>query len=95
MRSACRRGAWAAACLLLAACGLFEDDEPVAIDERTGELADGATWSIQSPEDWNGTLLVYSHGMATAGQPNPAQHASDPTTATALLDEGYALAGTS
>lgn len=95
MRSACRRGAWAAACVLLAACGLFEDDDAVAIDERTGELADGATWSIQSPEDWNGTLLVYSHGMATAGQPNPAQHASDPTTATALLDEGYALAGTS
>jgi hypothetical protein len=40
---------------------------------RTGTLADGATWQIRVPGDWNGTLLLYSHGYRAPGSPNPAR----------------------
>jgi pimeloyl-ACP methyl ester carboxylesterase len=57
----------------------------------TGTLADGATWIADVPADWNGTLLLYSHGFG----PLVARNAPDPDTAAALLAEGYALAGSS
>jgi pimeloyl-ACP methyl ester carboxylesterase len=53
------------------------------------------------PTSWNGTLLLYSHGYRYA-QPAPpdfspvetnAVSAPDDATAKALLDQGYALAG--
>jgi pimeloyl-ACP methyl ester carboxylesterase len=69
-----------------------------ALDEAvdlTGTLDDGATWHVEAPVDWNGTLLVYSHGLVPPGEENPATDAPDPFTAAALLDRGYALAGTS
>ena len=61
----------------------------------TGALADGATWQIRVPADWNGTLLLYSHGYRAPGSPNPAQDVSDPVTGGWLLDHGFALAGSS
>lgn len=54
-----------------------------------------ADYRIQAPAAWNGTLLLYSHGMVFPDQPNPAMEVSDPATAQALLAQGYALAGTS
>ena len=60
---------------------------------HTGTLVDGATWQIRVPADWNGTLLLYSHGYRAPGSPNPAQDASDPVTGGWLLDHGFALAG--
>jgi pimeloyl-ACP methyl ester carboxylesterase len=62
---------------------------------------DGAAYEIQLPETWNGTLLIYSHGYRYA-QPAPPNFepvsteptsASDEETAAALLDRGFALAG--
>ena len=62
---------------------------------------DGASYKIEMPHKWNGTLLIYSHGYRNA-QPAPpkftpvettAVDASDPATATLLLSQGYALAG--
>ena len=61
----------------------------------TGTLADGASWVIRVPDDWNGTLLLYSHGLVPPGQENPAVDSPDPITGGALLDNGYALAGSS
>ncbi len=29
---------------------------------KTGTLADGATYLIEVPANWNGTLFLYSHG---------------------------------
>ena len=66
----------------------------------TGEL-DGAAYEIRMPDEWNGTLLLYSHGYRQA---EPAPPDFDPVDTTpapapseevgqALLDEGYALAG--
>ncbi len=61
----------------------------------TGTLADGATYEIQVPADWNGTLFLYSHGYVVPGSPNPAQDVGDPVTGGWLLSHGYALAGSS
>ncbi len=47
------------------------------------------------PEQWNGTLLLFSHGLVPPGEDNPAQDAPDPLTGDALLAAGYALAGSS
>jgi hypothetical protein len=67
----------------------------VSLTTKTGALADGATYLIQVPSNWNGTLFLYSHGYVTPGSPNPPQDVGDPATGAALLESGYALAGSS
>ncbi|HEY9240368.1 MAG TPA: hypothetical protein VIP48_00185 [Streptosporangiaceae bacterium] len=57
----------------------------------TGTLPDGASWVADLPAQWNGTLLLYSHGFG----PLTAADAPDPATQAALLARGYALAGSS
>ncbi len=75
----------------------------------TGEI-DGAKYAIKLPQQWNGTLLLYSHGYRFAAPAPPDFSAvqtsaqvsstdsdgtgSDPLS-TKLLSEGYALAGSS
>ena len=61
----------------------------------TGTLRDGATYLIEVPAHWNGTLVLYSHGYVTPGSPNPATDVGDPLTGQWLLTHGYALAGSS
>lgn len=61
----------------------------------TGAFADGATYLIEVPSPWNGTLLLYSHGYVTPGSPNPARDVGDPGTRAFLLANGFALAGSS
>jgi pimeloyl-ACP methyl ester carboxylesterase len=61
----------------------------------TGTLPDLATYVIDVPANWNGTLLLYSHGYVTPGSPNPAQDVGDPFTGGFMLAAGYALAGSS
>ncbi len=56
-----------------------------------GTLRDGGSWIADVPSPWNGTLLLYSHGY---GSTAPAD-SPDPVTKQALLDRGYALAGSS
>jgi hypothetical protein len=58
---------------------------------------DGAYYTIAVPSNWNGTLVLYSHGYVPVFAPllNPAPDAPDAQTAGALLQEGYALAGSS
>ena len=57
----------------------------------------GANYTIQVPSNWNGTLVLYSHGYVSSTSPllNPAPDAGDPLTGAALLQQGYALAGSS
>ncbi|WP_019075110.1 hypothetical protein [Streptomyces hokutonensis] len=57
----------------------------------SGTLTDGATWIADTPENWNGTLLLFSHGFG----PTTAADAPSPAAAQALLAAGYALAGSS
>lgn len=65
-----------------------------ATRHHAGTLPDGATWIADVPGNWNGAVVLYSHGF-TPGPDNPARNAPDATTASALLARGYALAGSS
>ena len=65
------------------------------VTTRTGTFGDGATWIIEVPSPWNGTLLLYSHGYVAPGNPNPAHDVGDPGTRAFLLANGFALAGSS
>src|SRR5580658_7591376 len=60
-----------------------------------GALPDGATYLIEVPANWNGTLFLYSHGYVTPGSANPALDVGDPFTRFFMLSSGYALAGSS
>ncbi len=73
--------------------------------ECEGEI-DGAKFAILMPESWNGTLLLYSHGYrqaeaappdfdepSTEPDPAPGYSTGDTGAADALLDQGFALAG--
>jgi len=61
----------------------------------TGAFADDATYLIEVPQSWNGTLFLYSHAYAAPGVPNPAPDTGDLLTRLYLLSGGYALAGSS
>jgi hypothetical protein len=87
-----------AACLLAAAAALALTGTAPARSATgsagghfTGTLANGTTWIADVPANWNGTLLLYSHGFG----PLTAADAPDPATQAALLARGYALAGSS
>jgi pimeloyl-ACP methyl ester carboxylesterase len=56
---------------------------------------DGAAFKIEIPTNWNGTLVLYSHGYVPPGNPNPATDGGDPVTRKFLMDQGFALAGSS
>jgi alpha-beta hydrolase superfamily lysophospholipase len=72
---------------------------PVAAGATTtyqGSLSDGSQYLIEVPSPltgWNGTLVLYSHGYVTPGEPNPAKDAGDAITKGWLLANGYAIAG--
>jgi pimeloyl-ACP methyl ester carboxylesterase len=65
---------------------------------KLGASADGSQWKIEVPPNWNGTLLLYSHGYVP---PPPIGPAFNPpvddfgnrTVADYLLGQGFALAG--
>jgi pimeloyl-ACP methyl ester carboxylesterase len=59
----------------------------------SGTLTDGATWTAQVPDNWNGILLLASHGFGPPAIP-PFGHLPPPIQ-NALLDRGYAVAGSS
>jgi dienelactone hydrolase len=68
-----------------------------ALTTQTGTLPDGATYLLEVPSPWNGTLLLYSHGYVAAlpGVQNPARDVGDQLTRSVLLANGFALAGSS
>jgi hypothetical protein len=62
-----------------------------AVERLTGTLPDGAAWIADVPEDWNGTLIVFSHGFGVT----VPQNAPSEAVRLRLLEEGYALTGSS
>jgi hypothetical protein len=82
-------GALGALALLPAASGATQP--PTSSTSYAGTLPDTGTWIADVPTPWNGTLILYSHGY---GSKAPAD-SPDPATKQALLDRGYALAGSS
>jgi hypothetical protein len=59
----------------------------------SGTLTDGAAWTAQVPDDWNGILILASHGFGPPVIP-PSGHLPPPVQ-NALLARGYAIAGSS
>ena len=55
----------------------------------------GADYKISVPDEWNGTLLVFAHGYSPDLWPPRITPGMDPLTEVLLLDERYALAGSS
>jgi pimeloyl-ACP methyl ester carboxylesterase len=83
--------------VLLAACS--SGSTSAAAPSPTPRVLSGtigaATYSIELPVSWNGTLFLYSHGYVAPGRPNPASASPDITVGTWLKDHGFALAGSS
>jgi pimeloyl-ACP methyl ester carboxylesterase len=67
----------------------------------TGATADGSAVKARVPADWNGVLLIWSHGYQQAGDPavpptsRIATDARAEADAQALLADGFAIAGSS
>jgi pimeloyl-ACP methyl ester carboxylesterase len=58
----------------------------------TGTIG-GAEYKVETPERWNGTLLIYSHPYYPAGMPEfPPGHGNRDDSEAWLLEQGYALA---
>ncbi|WP_394359421.1 DUF6351 family protein [Amycolatopsis sp. SB7-3] len=54
---------------------------------------DGADYLVKVPKRWNGTLVLYSHGLyVDPWAPKQIMLATRPETESWLLDQGYALA---
>jgi pimeloyl-ACP methyl ester carboxylesterase len=79
----------------LIAAGLVAKSAHAAAVTTYANSIDGAAYLIKVPAQWNGTLVLYSHGYVPFGQPNPAHDAGDDATEAYLLSQGYALAGSS
>jgi pimeloyl-ACP methyl ester carboxylesterase len=84
------------AALLLAATAALPTTAATAADTShiEGQLPSGATYLMDVPAAWNGTVLLFSHGY-TPGPANPARNAPDDAAKALLLAKGYALIGSS
>ncbi|MFI2294579.1 alpha/beta hydrolase family protein [Isoptericola sp. NPDC019571] len=75
-----------------AACGPTEP----GVSEHCGELA-GARYRVLVPDDWNGTLVLFSHGHYPSeffgGFPAPHILGNQELSEGVLTDHGYAVAG--
>jgi len=62
-----------------------------------GGVIGAARYKLQVPQNWNGSLFLYSHGFVVRGRPNPPMDAPGPGNAVSswLLRNGYAIAGSS
>jgi len=89
------RRAWSvvSGCLVAGAIGILVAAPAADASDShyVGVLRDGGQWEADVPGNWNGTLLLFSHGYLE----QTAEDAPDPTTQQYLLDDGYALAGSS
>jgi pimeloyl-ACP methyl ester carboxylesterase len=86
-----------AAAALLAACSQSAGSNAVSTPgprNLTGALGK-ASYVIDVPASWNGTLFLYSHGYVAPGAANGAQDAPADVALTWLLDHHYAAAGSS
>lgn len=86
----------ALAVLLLAGLVAISPTAAAAVTRQTytGTI-DGAAYRVETPDDWNGTLILFSHGYMPAGVEFPPgiPLANRAETEQWLLDNGYALAG--
>lgn len=93
-----RSRAWAVLLALSLALTVFLPTPSALADEEfTGELPNGTQWIAAVPDDWNGTVLLHSHGYLPSFVPfpNPAPTVGSIPAGSDLLDLGYALVASS
>jgi pimeloyl-ACP methyl ester carboxylesterase len=103
-----RGGALVVLALVVSGCAAPGDTRslPTCDEVACTGVLNGAAYEIVLPESWNGTLVLYSHGyrsaqpvppdfapVNTAPDPAPRWAGGDRAVGEALLDQGYALAG--
>lgn len=76
--------------LIVLRLGPVNAQSPLNVATERGTSASGSRWIIDKPGDWNGTLLLWSHGWW--GELRAPENAP-PEMRELLLDAGYALAG--
>jgi pimeloyl-ACP methyl ester carboxylesterase len=101
MTTTLRRSALSLLAVAAMAAGLLPASPSQAADTvttRSGQIG-SAAWVAKVPAAWNGTLLLWNHGIRTTLDPNRAAEwapkGSDGDTTDALLAKGYALVGSS
>ena len=77
---------------IVAPCNLETSPKPAPPRNLTGIIG-AASYEIDVPAGWNGTLLLYSHGYVGSGQLNLALSAPAGIARTWLLDHHFAAAG--
>ena len=83
--------------LLLTACSQSNTTPPATHptpSSLTGKIG-AASYAIEVPNGWNGTLFLYSHGYVAPGSTNAAQAVPSGDARTWLLRNHYAIAGSS
>src|ERR1700674_1215800 len=90
-----RQAMFLAACSAMLLVLSLERAHASKVTTYKGKFSDGATYLIEVPSNWNGTLVLYSHGYVVPGSSNPAADVGDPITGAYLLANGYALGGSS
>jgi pimeloyl-ACP methyl ester carboxylesterase len=95
MRRMIRRAIFLVSLLAILLGLSFESAQAAGTKTYKGKFTDGAKYLIQVPSNWNGTLVLYSHGYVVPGSSNPAEDVGDPITGAYLLANGYALGGSS
>ena len=81
--------------VFLAGCQTGATPTPAPSAGSYSGMIGKATYVVDLPRNWNHTLLLYSHGYAAPTGGNPASDSGDATTRQWLLENGYALAGSS
>ena len=92
-----RFAAWLLATLVVAtACSQSaHTPRPSPTARNLTGLIGAASYDVDVPPAWNGTLFLYSHGYVAPGSLNGAQDAPAGFALTWLLDHHYAAAGSS
>jgi pimeloyl-ACP methyl ester carboxylesterase len=95
-RSKLKQEALFVAISLLSSVSLWQNaNAQEGLKTYSGIFADGATYLIEVPRDWNKTLFLYSHGYTFPDTPNPPFDNGDVLVRLYLLSHGFALAGSS
>lgn len=84
--------------LLVTACssgGHPSSSPPPAGPNIVTSSIGAARYIVETPQKWNGTLFLYSHGYVAPGAANPASASPDPALGDWLLANGYGLAASS
>jgi prolyl oligopeptidase family protein len=90
-----KRAALVLVVVLTVACAPSSQGHPRPGPQSLNGSIGAASYQVDVPAGWNGTLFLYSHGYVAPGGLNFAQAAPDSVASAWLLAHHYAIAGSS